>query len=304
MTDHAALIVRYYDACSAGDLDALLGTLHPEMVHYFLAPNPGSRPVAGAEHLARYWRKVAPAIQARWVVDHLVADGDRAVIEWTMFWVPRDSAGGERIATRGSEWFEVRDGLIAEIRSYYQQRDTTTELDGFPYSERGYSDLGAEHSVIHGALAPVDDSRQLTVSLVINAPIERVFAMLADPDCHPELDGSGMLRRSRTHEVLTGVGETFTMDMHHELLGDYQTDNVVTVYERDRAIGWAPAAAGQEPFGHTFTYLLEPDGDDRTLVAHTYNWSQVTADRVLKLCPVVSAEQMTATLERLDAALA
>jgi len=150
----------------------------------------------------------------------------------------------------------------------------------------------------------MDDTRQLTVSMTINAPIERVFAMLADPDRHPELDGSGMLRGSRTHEVLTGVGETFSMDMHHEMLGDYRTDNVVTVYERDRAIGWAPAAAGQEPFGHTFTYRLEPDGDDRTLVQQTYDWSQVTAERVLELCPLVSKEQLTATLERLDAALA
>ena len=31
------------------------------------------------------------------------------------------------------------DGRIAEIRSYYQQRPHTTELDGFPYAERGYS---------------------------------------------------------------------------------------------------------------------------------------------------------------------
>jgi uncharacterized protein YndB with AHSA1/START domain len=150
----------------------------------------------------------------------------------------------------------------------------------------------------------MDDTRQLTVSLTVNAPIERVFAMLADPDRHPELDGSDMLRGSRTHAVLSGVGEVFTMDMHHELLGDYQTDNHVTVYERDRAIGWATAASGQEPFGHTFSYRLEPDGDDRTLVHHTYDWSQVTAERVLKLCPVVSAAQMAATLERLAAALA
>ena len=157
MTDHAdptaSLITRYYDGCSAADLDMLMSTLHPEVVHYFLAPNPGSRPVDGAEHLARYWRKVAPAIQARWVVDNLVADGERVVIEWTMFWVPRGPDGGagdgERIATRGSEWFVVRDGLIAEIRSYYQQHTTTTELEGFPYAERGYSHLDAEHSAIH-----------------------------------------------------------------------------------------------------------------------------------------------------------
>ena len=42
----------------------MLETLHPDVVHYFLAPNVGSAPVAGAEHLARYWRKVTAMIHA------------------------------------------------------------------------------------------------------------------------------------------------------------------------------------------------------------------------------------------------
>ena len=37
-----ALISRYYDGCSAGDVDLMLGTLHPDVVHWFLAPNTGS----------------------------------------------------------------------------------------------------------------------------------------------------------------------------------------------------------------------------------------------------------------------
>jgi ketosteroid isomerase-like protein len=41
------VVRRYYDACNAGDLDALLGTLTPDAVHYFL---PGKfAPVRGAE---------------------------------------------------------------------------------------------------------------------------------------------------------------------------------------------------------------------------------------------------------------
>lgn len=143
----AALITRYYDGCSEGDLETLLSTLHPQVVHYFLAPNLGSAPVAGAEHLARYWRKITRAIQARWVVDRLVVDGDEAVIEWTMFWLP--AGASERVATRGAEWFVLRDGLIAEIRSYYQQRESTTELEGFPYAERGYSLVDREYTQLH-----------------------------------------------------------------------------------------------------------------------------------------------------------
>lgn len=142
-----ALITRYYDGCSKGDLEALLSTLHPQVVHYFLAPNLGSAPVAGAQHLARYWRKVTRAIHARWVVDRLVADGDEAVIEWTLFWLP--TGASERVATRGAEWFVLRDGLIAEIRSYYQQLEYTTELEGFPYGQRGYSLLEREYSQLH-----------------------------------------------------------------------------------------------------------------------------------------------------------
>ncbi|GAA4910465.1 ketosteroid isomerase-like protein [Actinomycetospora succinea] len=145
--DPTDLITRYYDGCSDGDVDALLTTLHPDVVHYFLAPNLGSTPVAGAEHLARYWRKVTRVIEARWVVDRLVADGDEAVIEWTMFWLP--TGARERVATRGAEWFVLRDGLISEIRSYYQQHEATTELDAFPYAARGYSLPGQEYSALH-----------------------------------------------------------------------------------------------------------------------------------------------------------
>lgn len=142
-----ALITRYYDGCSAGDVDAMLATLHPEVVHWFLAPNTGSTAVAGAEHLARYWRKVTRMLQARWVVDSVCAARDQAVIEWTMFWLPEGATG--RVATRGAEWFTAEDGLIREIRSYYQLRPETTELDGFPYAERGYSVPGAERSRVH-----------------------------------------------------------------------------------------------------------------------------------------------------------
>lgn len=152
-----ALITRYYDGCSTGDVEQMQATLHPDVVHYFLAPNVGSAPVKGPEHLARYWRKVQSRIDARWVVDHALCsdgpggdgpDGDgEAVIEWTMFWRPPGS--DERVATRGAEWFTVEGGLIREIRSYYQQREHTTELDAFDYPGRGYSAPGSEHSTLH-----------------------------------------------------------------------------------------------------------------------------------------------------------
>jgi ketosteroid isomerase-like protein len=142
------VIRRYYDGCSTGDVDAMCATLNEDVVHFFSAPNVGSAPVRGAEHLARYWRKVAAMIEARWVVDHCLAGEREAVIEWTMFWRPPGAA--RRVATRGAEWFTfAADGRIAEIRSYYQPRPESTELDGFPYAERAYSTSEAERSVLH-----------------------------------------------------------------------------------------------------------------------------------------------------------
>jgi ketosteroid isomerase-like protein len=143
-----ALIRRYYDGCSTGDLDVMMETLAADVVHYFLAPNPGSGPVAGAEHLARYWRKVQRMFDARWVVDLIVGERDQAIIEWTLYWTPPET--GERVATRGAESYVFRGGRIAEIRAFYQQRpDRSTELDGFDYAERGYSRLGREESAMH-----------------------------------------------------------------------------------------------------------------------------------------------------------
>ena len=71
----------------------MIATTTADVVHYFLAPNPGSTPVRGGEHLGRYWRKVHAMIGAVWVVDHGIAQGDEAVTEWSMFWTPQGHDG-------------------------------------------------------------------------------------------------------------------------------------------------------------------------------------------------------------------
>ena len=145
--DHLSLIARYYDACSRGDAEGVIRTATADVVHYFLAPNVGSAPVRGGEHLGRYWRKVHDMIAPIWVVDHGLAAGDEAVIEWSMFWTPQGADG--RIVTRGAEWFVLRDGRIAEIRSYYRQESADSELEAFAYAARGYSTHQAACSVRH-----------------------------------------------------------------------------------------------------------------------------------------------------------
>jgi uncharacterized protein YndB with AHSA1/START domain len=149
----------------------------------------------------------------------------------------------------------------------------------------------------------MNDVQQIQVSRIVDAPIERVFALLADPDRHPDLDGSGTLRASRTHTVITEVGDVFIMELHAKHFGHHQSQSVVTTYVRDRAIGWSSGPVGGEPFGYTFTFTLEPDGNDHTLVTETYDWSAVTDAQVLATMPRVSSEDMSRTLDRLAATL-
>ncbi len=76
-----AVVLRYFDGCNSGDLDELLSTLAPEVVHYFL---PESFPtIRGAEHLAKYWRKYKLVLQPTWRIDEIIGQGDRVVSEWS-----------------------------------------------------------------------------------------------------------------------------------------------------------------------------------------------------------------------------
>jgi uncharacterized protein YndB with AHSA1/START domain len=149
----------------------------------------------------------------------------------------------------------------------------------------------------------MNDAHQIQVSRIVEAPVERVFALIADPDRHPDLDGTGTLRASRTHTVITEVGDVFIMDVHAHDIGRNQSQSVVITYVRDRALGWAPGPVDRDPFGHTFTFTLEPNGDDQTLVTLTYDWSAVTDEQLLATMPQVSKEELSRSLDRLAAAL-
>jgi hypothetical protein len=151
-----ATVCRYYDGCSQGDIDMMVSTLHADVVHYFLDPNPANVPITGAEVLAQFWVEIQARIDGHWLVDNLVGDDQEAVVEWSLFW-SRNSAS-PRVVTRGSEWFAFKDGLIVEIRSYYQQLYRDTELRRFDYAGRGYAGHGREWSAIHAGGGETSDA--------------------------------------------------------------------------------------------------------------------------------------------------
>jgi hypothetical protein len=158
-----------------------------------------------------------------------------------------------------------------------------------------------------------DERRSVEVSRRIGAPADHIFAILANPDRHTEMDGSDMLRGSLSEATLSGVGDLFSMKMYLEPLGDYVMINRVFEYEPDRRIGWEPApgdaAASQNgafaigvPAGQRWSFELTPDGDGATIVTETYDCA--AAPEALQ--QVVRngetwIDAMTRTLERLDA---
>jgi len=138
MTDavsrNVAMVLRYFDACNTGDLDDLKATLHPDVVHYFL---PASFPtIRGAEHLAHYWRKYKLALDPVWKIDRILGQDDQVVSEWSCLWTEPTSS--RRVMSRGMEWYEMQDGLIAEVRAFFMGGDQDSELSDFPYAQRQY----------------------------------------------------------------------------------------------------------------------------------------------------------------------
>jgi hypothetical protein len=160
------------------------------------------------------------------------------------------------------------------------------------------------------------EGKPLEVSRRIEAPASRIFEILANPQRHTDLDGSGMLRGAVLDRPISAVGDTFTMKMHR-LGDDYLMVNYVVEFVPDRRIFWEPApgdpsrAEGNDPAkvgipaGYRWGYVLTPDGDDATVVTEVFDYGPLPEDLLQDGGTWVNGstsvpESMAATLERLE----
>ncbi len=111
----------------------------------------------------------------------------------------------------------------------------------------------------------------ISVSRQIPASADTLFALLADPTRHPEIDGSGMVREAASFQAVTAVGDDFVMKMHNDAYGDYEMTNRVVTFEPGRRIEWMPERVGTEPGGYRWGYELTPEGSDTTVVTETFD---------------------------------
>ncbi len=105
--------------------------------------------------------------------------------------------------------------------------------------------------------------RDVSRSVVIDAPANELFAVLADPHRHGEVDGSGTVQDTVKGPQQLSEGDTFSVKM--KMFGaPYRITSRVTELVPDRVVQW------QHPFGHSWRWEFEPVGPDRTRVTETW----------------------------------
>src|ERR1035437_4049121 len=113
-------------------------------------------------------------------------------------------------------------------------------------------------------------SERLEVQRSIPADAAGIFRVVCDPQGRVAIDSSGRLMDA-PGEPVTAVGDQFVVHMDREALNDYPMGRydvtvTITALVPDREIAWTVRGRIRPQIGHVYGYLLEPAGDDGTLV--------------------------------------
>jgi uncharacterized protein YndB with AHSA1/START domain len=126
------------------------------------------------------------------------------------------------------------------------------------------------------------DSRDTeSVERTIPAPADAIFALLADPSRHPDIDGSGSVRDSKEPSQRVKLGDKFGMSM--KLGVPYSMVSEVIEFEDGRRIAWQsrpPGVFGKISGGRIWRYELEPV-DGGTRVRETWDISHEIGTKVM-----------------------
>jgi len=147
------------------------------------------------------------------------------------------------------------------------------------------------------------DGDVVTVERVVPAPAEAIFALVADPVRHPDIDGSGAVKRAKTDAPRRlALGSKFGMSMRMGV--PYSMVNTVIEFEDNRRIAWQtrfPGFLGRISTGRIWRYELEPV-EGGTRVKESWDLSQDLQKWLLKLgsIPDVTRKNMEKTLERIE----
>jgi ketosteroid isomerase-like protein/uncharacterized protein YndB with AHSA1/START domain len=147
-------------------------------------------------------------------------------------------------------------------------------------------------------LDPPPDRRVVSASREIAAGPGRIFELIADPAVQPRWDGNENLARAAAGQRVRRTGDAFLMTLTRD--GAVRENHVVE-FEEGRLIAWMPSEVGQARPGHRWRWELEPAGPSRTLVTHTYDWTQLTDEGRHPRARATTAVKLQASLDRLAA---
>jgi ketosteroid isomerase-like protein len=130
-------IRSYYEALNTGDPAVVASHFTDDATHYYTRLGPHQ----GASAIGENTKWAVQNLDGQWWIEHGIESGDEAVIEWTMTW--RDPKSGDPRLNRGTEWFRLRDGKIAEVRAYHHgdRKNPEGNLLGFDHGGRGHTTI-------------------------------------------------------------------------------------------------------------------------------------------------------------------
>ena len=137
--------------------------------------------------------------------------------------------------------------------------------------------------------------RSVSRSRIIAAAPEAIFALLADPARHHEIDGSGTVIAARNDApARLSLGSKFGMSMKVGV--PYKIENTVVAFVESETIAWKHFG------GHVWRYELRDGAEPGTsVVTETFDWSTSKGPLFIELAgyPKRNAKAMEKTLDRM-----
>jgi uncharacterized protein YndB with AHSA1/START domain len=144
---------------------------------------------------------------------------------------------------------------------------------------------------------PNEPPRVVRANREVEAGADRIFELIADPAQQPRWDGNDNLKEAAPGQRVRAVGDVFTMRLKRGGI----RDNYVVDFVEGRRIAWRPSEQGKSPPGHLWAWDLEPLGPSRTLVTHTYDWTELTDRSRVPAAQATTSDRLRASLDRLAA---
>lgn len=147
-----------------------------------------------------------------------------------------------------------------------------------------------------------DERDVVTVERVIPAPPEKIFDLIADPDRHPEIDGSGSVVKAKQGSQRLGLGSKFGMSMRIGL--PYSMTSTVIEFEENRRLAWqtrGPGRIGARVGGRIWRYELEPvEGGTRVRESWDITQESPLTKALVRRDASSARKNMTTTLENIE----